>query len=114
MQATLGRGIERITSLRNRGRKITARSFATERLGSSQGLYGWAYPEGTDDITFPVLEFRNNATWAALCKAVRREESYTLLARDTYGDGQMVMLTIPDSFSDIALLPAPVLSRMRR
>ena len=114
IKATLGRGIECMTSLRDRGRKITTRTYATERLGSGQGLYGWAYPAGSEDVTFPVLEFRNNATWGALCKAVRDEESYTLLARDTYGDGEMTLLTVPEAFSDIKRIPAPVLSRMRR
>lgn len=114
VQATLGRGIERITSLRDRGRKITTDEYATERLGGTQGLYGWAYANGRGPVTFPVLEFRNNATWGALCKALRDEESFTLLARDTYGDGEMTLLTVPEAFSDIKRLPVPVLSRMRR
>ena len=114
VQQTLGRGIERMTSLRDRSRTVTTRRYAAERLGSSQGLYGWAYPTGSEDVTFPVLEFRNNATWGALCKALRNEESFTLLARDTYGDGELTLLTVPESFSDIKQLPVPVLSRMRR
>lgn len=114
VKATLGKGIERMTSLRDRGRKVTTRRYATERLGSSQGLYGWAYPAAPEDVTFPVLEFRNNATWGALCKALCDEESFTLLARDTYGHGVMMLLTVPEAFSDIKQLPVPVLSRMRR
>ena len=114
VQATLGRGIERLTSLRDRGRRISTKTFAQERLGSSQGLYGWAYSECAEPIAFPVLEFRNNATWGALAKALCREESFTLLSRDTYGDGELTMLTVPEAFSDIARLPVPVLSRMRR
>lgn len=114
VQQTLGRGLERMTSLRDRGRKVQAKCFTTERLSPSRTMYGWIYPIGTKEMTLPVLEFRNNATWGALCKAIREEESYTLLARDTYGKGQMMTLVLPDSFSDIQYLPAPVLSRMRK
>lgn len=114
VQQTLGHGLERITSLRDRGRKVQARDFVTERLTPSRSLYGWAYPHGTRSVTLPVLEFRNNATWGALCKAINEEESYTMLARDTYGKGQMLTLTLPDSFADIKYLPAPLLSRMRK
>lgn len=114
VQATLGKGIERITSLRDRGRKITTNKYASERLGSGQGLYGWAYATGDGEVTFPVMEFRNNATWGALCKALRDEESFTLLAIDTYGDGAMHTLAVPEAFSDLKRLPVPVLSRMRR
>lgn len=114
VQSTLGRGLARLTSLRDRGRKITARDFACERLGAGERLYGWAYPHGARDIAYPVLEFRNNATWGALCKALRDEESYTLLARDTYGRGELITLCVPECFSDIKYLPEAVLSRMRR
>ena len=114
VRATLGRGIENLTSLRDGGRRATASRFSAERLGSTQGLYGWAYADSRKEISIPVLEFRNNATWGALCKAICYEESYTLLARDTYGDGQLTLLNLPDVFSDIAALPVPVLSRMRR
>lgn len=114
VQATLGKGIERITSLRDRGRKITTDQYMTERIGSSQKMWTYAYASSKGEITWPVLEFRNNATWGALCKATKDEESYTLLARDTYGDGEMILLTVPDAFSDIKRLPVPVLNRMRK
>lgn len=114
VQATLGRGLERLTSLRSRGRTARADRFATERLSQGRSMYGWIYPAGVKKMTLPVLEFRNNATWGALCKALCEEESYTLLARDTYGRGQLLTLVLPDSYSDIQYLPAPVLSRMRR
>ena len=106
----LGEGIERMTSIRFRGRVVTVNEFLQEQL---RGHRGWQESVSAAGITFPVLEFRNNATWGALVKGRKNEESYTLLARDTYGDGQMMTLVVPDSFPDFAKLPAPVLNRLR-
>ncbi len=111
IKATLDRGIKRMTSLRDRNRKVAVRDFATERLFTDRGL---EYPHGVKEITVPVLEFRNNATWGGICKGIRDEESYTLLARDTYGKGEMITLCVPEAYSDFKFLPGAVLSRMRR
>ncbi len=111
VKATLGKGIERITSIRSRDRHLTTNSFCAE----NSFLYDrWERENSVKDITVPILEFRNNATWGAICKAIREEEACTLLARDTYGDGQMYTLVLPDVFSDIKYLPKNVLARMRR
>lgn len=102
--------ITRMTSLRDRDRQVTVRDFLTEYADGRRGMKA---VRGTDSVSFSVLEFRNNATWAALCKGVKDTESYTMLARDTYGKGEMITLVIPDSFPEIGRLPEEVLSRMR-
>ncbi len=110
VEATMERGIKRITSIRNMSRKISTNKFMGEQI---MHRYGWENSYSSKELSFPVVEFRNNATWAALCKASKAEESYTLLARDTYGKGEMITLVVPDSFSDFKWLPAPILTRMR-
>lgn len=110
MTEMLGSGIERMTSIRFRGRVVTVNEFLQESI---HGHRGWQESYSASGITFPILEFRNNATWGALVKGRKNEESYTLLAKDTYGDGQMMTLVVPDSFPDFAKMPAPVLNRLR-
>ena len=105
----LGEGIERLTSIRYRGRVVTVNEFLAEPVRG----FGFRECVGTADVTVPILEFRNNATWGALVKARKNEESYLLLGRDTYGDGQMLTLVVPDSFPDLYRLPEGVLNRMR-
>lgn len=107
----LGRGIERLTSIRDMGRRVTVREYLQEKLN---GPFGWESIQGSQDIEFPVLEFRNNSTWGALCKALKGKETFTLLARDTYGDGQMMTLNLPDCYSMLDVMPAPVLSKFRK
>jgi hypothetical protein len=106
----LGEGIERLTSIRYRGRVVTVNEFTQEQRN---GRYGTQESSCAAGITIPVLEFRNNATWGAVIKARKNEESYTLLARDTYGEGQMLTMVVPDSFPELYKLPEPVISRLR-
>lgn len=110
VKATMDRGIKALTSIRDMDRTVTTNQFIGEKLQHKWGM-DTSYSE--HEISFPIIEFRNNATWAALCKASKKEESCTLLCRDTYGEGQMITINIPESFSDIRFLPAPILSRMR-
>lgn len=111
VQATLGKGIERITSVRDRGRRMTVRDFAAE---NSFFHNRWERESSAKLLNVPVLEFRNNATWGAVCKAICEEEACTLLAHDTYGDGSMYTLVLPEAFSEIQYYPETVLSRMRK
>lgn len=111
VQAALGNGLERITSIRDRGRRMTARDFAAE---SSFFHSRWERESSIKPLNVPVLEFRNNATWGAVCKAICEEEACTLLAHDTYGNGSMYTLVLPEAFSDIKYYPETVLSRMRK
>lgn len=111
VKATLGRGIERMTSVRDRGRRMTARDFAAE---SSFVNGRWERESSSKAVTVPVMEFRNNATWGAICKAISEEEACTLLAVDTYGKGKLYTMVLPDVFSDIKYYPETVLNRMRK
>lgn len=111
IKATLGKGIERITSIRYRDRRMSTDSFCAE---NSFFHDRWERECSQKKLTVPVMEFRNNSTWGAICKAISEEDACTLLARDTYGKGQMYTMVLPDAFSDIKYLPKTVLSRMRR
>lgn len=106
--AALPLGLERITSIRFRNRFVNVSEYIME------GSRHWTSVRGAKEVGFPIIEFRNNATWAALAKGLRNEESYTLLCEDTYGKGKMMTLVVPDSFTDIRDLPKEVLSRMRK
>ena len=109
LEATRGKGIEALTSIRLRGRKITADSYRVEEAKGGRCLF----PRGEKPISLPVAEFRNNSTWAVV-KAAHDEESYGILLRDDYCGGHLWTLAVPDAFSDLYRLPAPVWSRIRQ
>ncbi|MBE6902592.1 MAG: permease, partial [Ruminococcaceae bacterium] len=111
VKATLGRGLERLTSIRDRDRTMTVQQFAAE----CSFFHGrWERESAAKAVSVPVLEFRNNATWGAVCKAICEEEACTLFARDTYGKGQIYTLVLPEAFSEIKYYPQTVLTRMRK
>ncbi len=111
VKATLDKGLARITSIRDRGRKVNVSEFAAE---ASHFYNRWERDFGKKSVEIPVIEFRNNATWGAICKGIAEEEAYTLFARDTYGKGQMYTLVVPESFSNLKYYPNVVRDRMRK
>ena len=106
--AVQDRGFENLTSIRLRGRNITADHYRVEEVENV-----CVFPSGEKPVSLPVLEFRNNSTWA-LVKAVHDEESYGMLLRDCYCDSQLLTLAVPDALPDFYRLPAPVLNRIRQ
>ncbi len=108
IDAVKGRGLERLTSVRLRGRTVIADRYRVE------GVRGrCVFPRGTKPISLPVAEFRNNSTWAVV-KAANCEESYGILLRDDYMDGHMWTLAVPDACPDLYAVPAEALSRIRQ
>ncbi len=112
VQATMDRGIQRMTSIRFADRKVLADDFMVEQISSRMHGRIMTWPHGKKPILITVPEHRNNASWA-LIKTRVGQESYGMLLRDTYGKGEMLTLAVPDSFSDLYQLPADVLTRLR-
>ena len=110
LAATADRGVNRLTSIRLRGRTVSADRYRVEEAGRQNRC---VYPTGDRPVTLPVAEFRNNATWAVV-KAAHGEESYGMLLRDPYCDGRLWTLAIPDAFPDLYHIPAEALSRIRQ
>ena len=108
-EATLERGLKALTSVTMPGRKANCGAYRIEWDGRPKTL---TFPKGAERINIPVCEFRNNATWA-IVKAADTEESFGILLLDTYGEGKMYTLTIPDSFPDLYKLPREALTRIR-
>ncbi len=109
-EAMLPKGLSAMTSVSMNGRKARCSLYRVEQATRPVTV---TYPRGCEEITIPVCEFRNNATWAVV-KAAGGEESFGLLLMDTYGKGKLYTLTIPDSFLDLYKLPREVLTRLRR
>lgn len=112
VEATMDRGIQRMTSIRFAGRKVIAEDFLVEQVPSIMHWRLMTYPHGHHPILITVPEHRNNASWAIIKTRVG-QESYGMLLKDTYGKGEMWTLAVPDSFSDLYHLPVDVLTRIR-
>jgi hypothetical protein len=106
MIEALGKGIEELTSIRYRGRRFTTRTYR-------DGAFGGSDCYAKHSVTYPLLEHRNNTTWA-LAKAVVGEENYPIVLSDHYGKGQLITIAVPDEYGYIYDIPAPILNVIRQ
>ncbi len=104
-----GRGMEQMTSLRDRGRRFVAEEYMVEERGA---LYRCAYVKAHQSAGYPLLENRNNATWCIIC-AMHGDENCGLMMEDTYGKGKLITLVVPDNYADLKHWPPEVLTRVR-
>jgi hypothetical protein len=107
MLAALGKGIEQMTSIRYQGRRFSTNEF---RGGGFFGGLNSAFSK--HKLSFPLLEHRNNTTWA-LAKAVVGEENYPIVLSDHYGKGQLITISVPDEFGYLYDIPANALDTIR-
>lgn len=102
--------IKDMTSIRNRNRTITVNEYSV-----TKPLIRWGAREIAStgySIAFDALDHRNNASWS-LMNGGSGDFHSSLLLRDTYGEGQLMTLTLPQMYSDIKRLPEVVLKRIR-
>jgi hypothetical protein len=101
--------ITELTSIRYRGRVVDADEFHISKPDDSRMFYRTTHAP----IRFPLLEHRNNASWS-LMNAGHGDQHSGILLRDTFGQGQLITLAVPDLYSDIKRLPREALTRIRR
>ncbi|MDR2552077.1 MAG: hypothetical protein LBD31_02775 [Treponema sp.] len=113
MRAALeaGKGIEDLSSARWRGRYIAASEYHITQPGP--GMQPQIHRNAAGKVLFPLLEHRNNASWSLL-NAGEGGQHGSILLRDTFGRGELIILAVPDLYSDLAKLPQTALSRIRK
>jgi hypothetical protein len=104
-----GLGIEEMTSIRYRGRRVQVAEYHVP-YGRSGRMH---YCRPDRPIGYPLLEHRNNASWS-LMNGGDGEQHCSLIIRDTYGEGELITLNVPDLYSDIKRIPSDALTAMRK
>jgi hypothetical protein len=100
-------GMEDLSSIRDHGRRITADEY---HIASDQN--GAEHVSGAA-MEYLVLEHANNASWS-LMNAGCGGAHVSLMLRDHYMSGELLIITLPDLYSDIAGLPRAVHNRIRK
>ena len=103
LRALQGRGLGRIVELEDSGRVSLVSHYTV----------GWQLVAGGKPILIPQITYRTNDSWE-LVSAVDGDNGWPLLHDADYAGGHLYVLTIPENFSDLAELPEPVLSAIRR
>ncbi len=108
LHAMEGKGIEEIAELRF--------SPMAEPITSFLGAFGPG--AGTDlgkpqnAILFPQIRFYTNDAWPVI-RGIADDNAFPILLMDKYGAGNLLVLTIPDNFTDLYRLPEPTLNALR-
>lgn len=109
LKAMQGKGGEEFTSLRVTDKKVISNFFGVK----IQGLDFSQYVHGPKKVVFPLLDYRNNATWPEIV-CIDGENNFPILMNDSYGRGKVFTLTVPDNFSDVYHFPREVLTEIRK
>ena len=103
LKALQGRGIEQIVELQTSDRKATTKDF----------LIGWNRVYHAErPITVPRIGYLTNDSWEEISCLVGVTGT-PLLHSAQYGSSLLYILTIPDSFDDLYVLPIEALNRIK-
>jgi hypothetical protein len=97
------RGLGHIAELEDSGRVAAVKKFTV----------GKQLFEGQKTIFIPEITYRTNDSWE-LVSAIDGDNGWPLLHDAGYEGGHLLILTIPENFSDLSEIPEPVLSAIRR
>jgi hypothetical protein len=97
-----GPALGRIVELEDSGRVAAVKDYTI----------GWIQAHGDRAILIPQLTYRTNDSWE-LVSATAGDNGWPLLHDADYAKGHLYVLTIPENFSDLSELPAPVLNAIR-
>lgn len=102
VKKTQGAAFGRIVELEDSGRVAAVKDYTI----------GWTRAQGDRAILIPQLTYRTNDSWE-LVSAIAGDNGWPLLHDADYAKGHLYVLTIPENFSDLSELPAPVLNAIR-
>ena len=108
LRALEGHGIEDIAELRYTDHKVAVHDY-TAAWGPGHGTL-----LGSEDkaILIPQIRFITNDAWAVV-RGLANGNGFPLLLMDRYSKGTLYVLTIPENFTDLYRLPAPVVSSIK-
>jgi hypothetical protein len=96
------RGLSHVAEIEHTGRVALTKTYVVNRK----------LVEGEKPILIPQIGYRTNDSWE-LVSAVDGDNGWPLLHDADYLKGHLYVLTIPENFSDLSQLPAPVLDAIR-
>jgi len=70
------------------------------------------YERINKNILLPQLKYSTNDVWEEVC-GISEELSYPILLKAQYGSETIFILTVPDNFSDLYLIPQGAINYMR-
>jgi len=108
LKALQGHGIEQIAEI-----NATGNVLSVDRYWGAFGAGAGANLGTTAAVQFPEISFMTNDAWPVV-RGTANGRGAPLVIMDHYSKGTLYVLTIPENFNDLYLLPQPVLAQIRR
>ena len=108
LHALEGKGIEDLVELRYSPQPEAVTSF----IGAFGPGAGTELGQAEKPVLFPQIRFLTNDAWP-LIRGISDDNAFPILLMDQYGAGTLLVLTVPDNFTDLYKLPEPVLNGLR-
>jgi hypothetical protein len=102
LKALAGKGIEDIAELEYTDKKAVTREFMSH----------WSLSRSESDIVIPQIRYATNDAWETIT-CLTKGTGYPILLQASYANGQLYVLTIPESFGDLYNLPVEVLTAIQ-
>ncbi len=107
-RALEGKGAEDLAEIRYTDHHVAVNSF----LGAFGPGAGKPLGESASPILVPHLRFLTNDAWPVI-RGIADNNGFPMVLMDQYAKGKLYILTIPDNFTDLYLLPADTLNAIR-
>jgi len=106
--ALQGKGVEDLAEIRYTDEKVAVKSF----IGAFGAGAGVDIGQSAARILIPHLRFLTNDAWPVV-RGIADNNGFPILLMNQYSNGKLYVLTIPDNFTDLYLLPDATLNAIR-
>jgi hypothetical protein len=107
-KALRGKGVEDLAEIRYTDHKVAVTNF----IGAFGAGAGADLGKSSSPILIPHLRFLTNDAWPVV-RGIADNNGFPMLLMNEYGKGKLFILTIPENFTDLYLLPPGTLNAIR-
>ena len=113
LRALQGKGIEQIVELYATGSVLKVQDYwGAFGSGGGANLAAGQGAAAIPEVLVPEIAFLTNDAWPVV-RGIANGRGAPLLIMDRYSKGTLYVLTIPENFNDLYLLPQPVLTSIK-
>ena len=114
LRALQGKGIEQIAEIYDTGNVLKVQDYWSPSFGpGGQGFDAGLGQHAVPDVLVPEIAFLTNDAWPVV-RGVANGRGAPLLLMDRYSKGILYVLTIPENFNDLYVLPQPLLTSVKQ